>query len=263
MEGQPGLFEFTQAAEKDKSFGAASLNLAPMLADAGEHQRALAEYAKAVAQDPDDLVAYINRGVLQMKLERYANAVADFDGALTIEPRCSIAWYNRGCSYHRLGKWEQACADYTQALIYSPLNARVVHNRAVACLWGADKPAKARVDFVFLAEKRAREADEEAVRPAWKRGALDELPSQFASRPRWIQHTRSIRNNPHSHPPAHRPPDACPLPWRCLPSWGAKGVAEGLGDREFRVMFRCSPIARCEAPSRDALLGVRGAGVPR
>jgi tetratricopeptide (TPR) repeat protein len=207
VEGQPGLFEFTQAAEKDKSFGAASLNLAPMLADAGEHQRALAEYAKAVAQDPDDLVAYINRGVLQMKLEQYANAVADFDGALTIEPRCSIAWYNRGCSYHRLGKWEQACADYTQALIYSPLNARVAHNRAVACLWGADKPAEARADFVFLAEKRAREADEEAVRPAWKRGlSLDELPSQFCNTSTLdITHTPHKKQLPHSAPSAPAP----------------------------------------------------------
>lgn len=149
-----GFAEFTMAISCDLRYVAALVNRAPLHAAHGNSQLALNDYSRAIDIDPNNLVAYVNRGVLQCSLDRFAMAIADMDQAIRLEPRCSVAWYNRGVCYQSLKKWDQAVHDYTKALASSPANFRVLRNRALTYLHGANRADLARADFLRALQQK-------------------------------------------------------------------------------------------------------------
>ncbi|WP_306714818.1 tetratricopeptide repeat protein [Burkholderia dolosa] len=109
-------------------------NLAGVLRDAGDLERAAAHYARAIALDPSLAVAHANLSGVRRRQARYAEALAHAQHAIGLAPGLADAHNHAGNAYHGLGDLAAAEASYRTALALSPADAGVCHNLSVVLL---------------------------------------------------------------------------------------------------------------------------------
>jgi tetratricopeptide (TPR) repeat protein len=105
-------------------------NFANLLADLGEHERALALYGKALAAQPAFRDARFNRSVVLRKLGRFEEALADLDSLGAAGASDAKMQAARGGVLRELGRMEEAAAAFDAALRAEPDRLTALHGRA-------------------------------------------------------------------------------------------------------------------------------------
>ncbi|MBW4596102.1 MAG: tetratricopeptide repeat protein [Brasilonema angustatum HA4187-MV1] len=134
---QQAIKDFTQAIERQSSFGAAYSNRCFAYLQLEDYQKAVADCNQAIKNAPNGAEAYVNRGLAQYRQGNYPAAIADNSQAIALKPYDFRAYYNRGIANAMLGNHQQAIANYNSALSQispypSPLLADIYNDRGIS-----------------------------------------------------------------------------------------------------------------------------------
>ena len=87
-----------------------------LLANSGEHQKALEKYLLAKTIKPEDAMTWNNIGVAQLCLGKFDESICNFSKAIFLNPYYKDAFHNRGLAYSDLGDLELARDDLNMAI---------------------------------------------------------------------------------------------------------------------------------------------------
>jgi predicted CXXCH cytochrome family protein len=98
--------------------------LAQLLEDAGDRQRACDLYARAVARDPQPVAAAVNLGICYAAKGELDRSIRLWRAALSRNPGLEVARLNLAVALYRTGNAEAARAALTEALRFNPVSSR-------------------------------------------------------------------------------------------------------------------------------------------
>jgi len=127
-----GLSMYQDAARKRPNNARAHSNLAYVLIDAGEFDRAVAECSRAIELSPDFAEAYNNRGLAFAAKGQHDRAIADYKRVIELQPDHAEAHNNRAASLTEMGRYDEAIASYIRAIKFKPDYADAYANLGAA-----------------------------------------------------------------------------------------------------------------------------------
>lgn len=136
---------FARAAARAPGDAQIANNYANLLAERGEHERALALYDRAVAAQPGFRDARFNRALLLQKLGRLEEALAALD-RLAADSGSADAKLEaaRGGVLFALGRMDEAAKAFDAALARDPARLVALHGRARVAMERGESDASAR-----------------------------------------------------------------------------------------------------------------------
>lgn len=165
-------------------------NLANLLGEVGETERALEHYDRALAANPRFTDARFNRALLLARIGRDADALAALDELVAAEPGHARAHSARGASLRSLARFAEAAAAYDRAIALAPNHAKALEGRARVALESGDAAAPGHYSRALAANPQSRElmlGTAEAREASGDGGALAFLEAALASEPGWIE----------------------------------------------------------------------------
>jgi predicted AlkP superfamily phosphohydrolase/phosphomutase/predicted TPR repeat methyltransferase len=95
-------------------------NLAAVLFESGQYEKAAEAYGRLVEADPDDGGLRTSLAGTLGALGRYDDALEHLQAAIRVQPLNPEAYHNRAVIYERRGEVQAAVKDYQAALRYNP-----------------------------------------------------------------------------------------------------------------------------------------------
>ena len=105
-------------------------NLALVVDQLGDDDKASEYYSLAIEISPTNASAIANKGALLMNQRKYLQAVSLFDRAIQIQPGYANAYMNRGLLKELLGDPEAAISDLNKAIELDPVYPQAYFSRA-------------------------------------------------------------------------------------------------------------------------------------
>ncbi|MCP5129212.1 MAG: tetratricopeptide repeat protein [Pseudomonadales bacterium] len=146
---EQAIGNFSRAIQLLPAYSEAYNNMGTALNELGRHEHAIAAYTEAIRITPGFFEAHNNLGNVLKDTGRYAEAITCYENALSLKPDFADAHHNLGSVLTELGQHESSIASFAKALQYRPVfpgaTAKLLHQQAHICEWGAMGPAAASV----------------------------------------------------------------------------------------------------------------------
>jgi DnaJ family protein C protein 7 len=147
------------------------------------YRDAVRVYTEALALDPDNanlnMQLYSNRAAAYLQLGDHSQVVADCNAALAIDPGYVKALMRRAAAYLKLERFQEAVFDYEKLKTMEPQSHDIASGLRQAKL-GLKRAS--RKDYYKILEIE-RSADDDAIRKAYRRGAMKWHPDRHENDP--------------------------------------------------------------------------------
>jgi len=111
---------YTEALQYNPEHLEALYNLAIILHDQGDYNKALTNYQKVVTLNPNLAIAHKNIGDALLALEEPDKAISSYQTAVDIDPELAEAWYNLGLVERQQLNLDRAEKAFNRALTLRP-----------------------------------------------------------------------------------------------------------------------------------------------